>query len=304
MVTAVVLAYNRCSEVLITIGKLKVFASALPFKLDIIVIDNASTDGTSEEIKTLHPDIELIRIKVNKGIAGWNDGFSAARNKYILVLDDDSHIESGLIEAIAYLEKNDTVGILALNITTGPYLTDSWIWQNGKPWQHEENILGFFGCGAIIRKDVYDRIGGFAEWLGVYAHEWEYGLRCMEAGYEIKYFKHSSIVHRASPINRSPKRLQVFGSRNEMGIIYKYFDKRWQYIARMWLNNLKRVKTEGLLSGYYYTVGALEFLKMRGLLSHTPVDKKIQQFFIKNYRNTFPVLNFLKLKKDEPLTRI
>lgn len=293
MISAVILAYNRCTEVLLTISKLKEFAATLPFEMEIIVVDNASVDDTTPQVKLHHPDINLVTKVKNNGIAGWNDGFAKAKHKYLLVLDDDSNPESGIVEAIDYLETHPKTGILALNITSGPYRTDDWVWQNARPWQDKEAILGFFGCGAIIRKEVYDKIGGFADWMLVYAHEWEYGLRCMDAGYDIRYFKNSSVNHRASMVNRSKKRMMIYGSRNEMVMVYKYFDNRWKYLIRMWFNNLKRIKVDGLSGGYYYILGGLEFLKMRPKLAHTPLNKEVQSFFTNNYMNTFPVFRFL-----------
>jgi GT2 family glycosyltransferase len=294
MLSVIILGYNRCSEVLITLNKVKDLRVSLPFDLELIVVDNASVDDTSEQVKRLHPDVILVKKPVNNGIAGWNSGFKVATQKYFLVLDDDSHPEYGIAEAVKYLEFNLKTGILALNITSGPYLTDKWIWKDGKSWQHEQEILGFFGCGAIIRKEVYDKIGGFAEWMEVYGHEWEYGIRCIDAGYDVRYFKHSSIAHRASPINRSLKRARIFGTRNEMGIVYKHFtDQRWKYILKMFLNNLKRVKHEGLTSTYYDILGTLQFLKFRHQLEYTPVNKTTQKFFADNYMNTNPVFGFI-----------
>lgn len=300
MVSAVILAYNRVAEVEITLDKLKTYAASLSFPLEIILVDNESVDNTTAMVQENFPGVRIVTIQKNVGIAGWNEGFKIATYKYMLVLDDDSHMENGLPEAIEYMEHNAGVGILALNITSGPYRTDDWVWQNGKPWQHEQDVPGFFGCGAIIRKVVYEQIGGFAKWLHVYAHEWEYGIRCWDAGYAVKYFQKSSVIHRASKINRTAKRARVFGTRNEMAIIYKYFgEKRWKYIFRMFFNNLKRIKNENFLNAWYDVVGAKEFLKFRTHLTHTPVSKEVQQFFAENYMNTFPVFRFLKKLKRE-----
>lgn len=302
MITAVVLGYNRVNEVLITVDKLKAYAKKLPFQLDIIVVDNASVDETTAQVQSVHSDIKLITKEINNGIAGWNDGFAKVTSKYILVLDDDSHPEYGIAEAVEYLEGSPKTGILALNITSGPYLTDGWVWKTGKPWQHEEEILGFFGCGAIIRKEVYDKIGGFAEWMQVYGHEWEYGIRCIDAGYKIRYFKNSSINHRASNINRSLRRARVFGTRNEMGIAYKFLGKdRWKVIIRMFFNNLKRIRYEGILSLYYDVIGALEFWRFRHNLTHEPLSVQAQEFFVKNYMNTNPFFSFITKHFKRPV---
>jgi GT2 family glycosyltransferase len=299
MVSTIILAYNRCAEVLLTIDKMKALLSALPLQTEIIVVDNASIDDTSSKIKELHPDIVLVRKNKNNGIAGWNAGFEVGRCKYFLVLDDDSHVETGLIEAINYLEENPKIGILALNVATGPYRTEQWGWKDG------EKILGFFGCGAIIRKEVFNKIGGFAEWLYVYAHEWEYGIRCLDAGYEIRYFEKSKVIHRANVEGRSFKRLRVFCTRNEMGIVYKYFgENRWKILKRMWFNNLKHVMDGAFLHTWYNIVGSFKFLKWRKTLQQTPVSQEVQDFFAANYDNTRPFFYNMSKKLTRTLRKI
>lgn len=290
MVSAVVLSYNRSSEVLITIQKLKDLSPALPFPLQIVVVDNGSVDDTSARVKEKHPDITLVVKEKNNGIAGWNEGFKVAKYKYLLVLDDDSHIKSGLIEAVHHLEKNPGIGILALNVTTGPFITEG-IWTN------DEDLIGFVGCGAIIKKEVYNKVGGFAEWLHVYAHEWEFGIRCLDAGYSIKYFANSNIDHRASNVNRSVKRLLIYSTRNELGILYKYFGyRRWKYIIRMFINCMKSLFNHGILRAYYYIIGTIKFFKMRKSIVYAPVSKQTQLYFADRFWGTKPVFAFIKKK--------
>lgn len=289
MVSAVILAYNRCSEVLVTINKLKQY-SPLPFPLEIVVVDNASVDNTSAEISRLHPDVMLVTKKKNNAVAGWNDGFEVAKYSYFLVLDDDSHIESGLTEAIKYLETNQVVGILALNVTTGPFISSS-------KWKDGQDTYGFYGCGAIIRKEVYKKIGGFSEWIKVYAHEWDYGLRCLDAGYRIIYFANSNVIHRTSSKTRSPKLFWTYVTRNEMSIVYKYFSKedRWKYIWRIFGNDCKPLKAGKFKQVYYCIVGAIMFLKLRKKLPYTPVAKEVALFFAYTHRNTwYPVFGFVR----------
>jgi GT2 family glycosyltransferase len=288
MFSIIILAYNRCSEVLITLDKLQQIKEQFRYPLEIIVVDNASLDDTSAAINQNYPDVNLITKIKNNGIAGWNDGFKVARYKYFLVLDDDSHIESGLQEAVEYLEANSTTGILALNVTTGPFLTESMGWDD------KQDVAGFIGCGAVIRKEVYDKIGGFAEWLHVYTHEYEYGIRCLDAGYKIRYFRNSSVIHRASTANRSFKRIRIYSTRNEMGIIYKYFGQdRWKILFKMWANNIKRTKDVGLKYAYYEFLGSIKFLQFKKTLVYTPVSKETQIFFASHFLNPHPVFGFV-----------
>jgi GT2 family glycosyltransferase len=267
---------------------MKMLSARLPFTLEIIVVDNASVDNTSAEVASKHPDVILVKKAKNNGIAGWNEGFKVAKQKYFLVLDDDSHVESGLVEGVKHLEKNPFIGILALNVTTGPYVSADCGWKDG------QEVLGFFGCGALIRKEVYEKIGGFAEWLHVYAHEWEYGIRVLEAGYKNVFFENCVVIHRASSTNRSFERLRIFSTRNEYGIIYKYYGSdRWKYITRMFINNLKYIKSREFRKIYLDIKAFFEFLKIRKSLTHTPVKKEVQDYFTEKHWNLFPAFGFL-----------
>jgi hypothetical protein len=286
VVSAIILAYNRRDEVLITIDKLKALKGSLAFDLEIVVVDNGSSDDTSGEISKKHSDVILVTNRPNNGIAGWNNGFEVAKYQYFLVLDDDSSIETGLAEAVQYMQADQTIGILALNIAGGVYET-----KNEVEWRDKEDCLGFIGCGAIICKEVYKKIGGFADWLYLYTHEYEYALRCMSAGFKIKFFKNSRVVHRTSNLNRSNRRLRTFSTRNECAIIYKYFpNNRWKYILRILINNLKLIKSEGVSSAWYVCQGFSKFMKMRSSLVYTPVSPEIQIFFVEKFKSVQPVL--------------
>ena len=284
MISAVILSYNRFAEVIITIDKLEALKTQLPFDLEIIVVDNASTQPIASAIKKQYPHVKVITRTQNKGIAGWNDGFEAATQKYILSLDDDSHPEFGLVDAVSYMEQHQETGILALNVTSGPYLNSMWKWQD------KEDVLGFIGCGALIRWEAYQKIGGYADWVKVWAHEWEYSIRCLQAGYHIRHFENSSINHRASLINRSNKRMYIDCACNEMAIIYKYFPaQRWRYIIRMFFNGLKFILAGGFDHTYYQLIGAFKFMKLRKDIKYTPVSMNVQKFYADNFWGTKPV---------------
>ena len=285
----VILSYNRKNELLTTISKIKELTGESD-EFEIIAVDNNSADGTVESVEERFPDVVLIAREVNNGIAGWNDGFAKAKGKYMIVLDDDSHLESGLNKALAYLDANPQIGIVALRITGGVFET-----TDATEWIDKKDSGGFIGCGAIIRKEVYEKIGGFAEWLHVYTHEYEYSLRCLDAGYKIIYFDAAHVVHRTSALNRTNKRLRIFSTRNEMAIVYKYFGKnRYTYLFRIWLNNLKLIQKDGLKTAYYIVLAGIEFMKIRKTLTHTPVSTEAQNFLKKYLWSTHPLLSNLK----------
>lgn len=280
----VIVNYNRKDDLLVSLAKTKELINPNADVYEIIVVDNASIDGSPAAIREKFPDVIVIKNTVNTGAPAWNLGFAAAKGDYFIIIDDDSHIEYGLDEAFDYMDKNPDVGVLALNITNGPYQTKDWGWKGN------QELLGFFGCGAILRRETYQKVGGYADWIFLYVNEFEYGLRCIDKGYKIRYFENSSVNHRASAVNRSNKRLRVQAAKNEMGIVYKHFTgNKFKYLFRMWVNNMKIIKYGKFKQAYYDTLGALEFLKSRKTLEPTPVSKEAQEYFTKNYHNTHPI---------------
>lgn len=284
-ISFVILNFNRAQELLFTIEKTRQLMGANN-DYEIVVVDNASSDNSVLLVRERYPDVRLIERKTNNGIAGWNDGFAAAKGDYFIVLDDDSNVEAGLDEAIQLLDENPDVGILALKITGGAFPTTYLV--------HMQDNIDFIGCGAIIRKEVYNKIGGFAEWLFIYTHEWEFAIRCLEAGFKIRYFEDCTVTHRTSNINRSSQRLKVFSVRNEMAIVYKYFDKKDRafYTTRVYLNNLKAIYRLGLRALPWYYQALKEFYKLKPDIEHTPVSREVQDFYS---RSCWSTRKFLKI---------
>jgi len=189
LVTVNILSFNRKDELRITLTK--VFEQDYK-NIEVIVVDNASTDGTQEMVKTEFPEVKLIELDKNIGIAGWNKGFEAAKGEYVLVLDDDSYPDKLSLErALRKFESNPNLGIIAakvINNRIGKIETDGF----------RENPDFFVGCGAIIKKEVYNRIGGFNKLIFIYLHELDYSARVYSAGYDIKYIKEVIVYHNQS----------------------------------------------------------------------------------------------------------
>src|SRR5437763_815431 len=61
-------------------------------RVDAVVVDNASTDGSAEMVRDEFPDVRLIDNERNVGVSAWNQGFALARGDYVLALDDDCYL--------------------------------------------------------------------------------------------------------------------------------------------------------------------------------------------------------------------
>lgn len=285
LVTINILSYNRRDEVRQTLRELE--GVDYPREsLEILVVDNASSDGTSEMIEREFPDVKLERLDPNRAVAGWNAGFEAGKGDYFLVLDDDSAPQSGLKDAIAFLERSPTVGITACQVVGGPFTTQDW--------KDNAGFIGFVGCGAIIRREVVEAIGGFAPWIYLYTHEWEYSVRCLDAGFEIRYFEQCVVRHRASNLNRSIRRSRSYSTRNELLIIHKYFSgQRALLMGRTLLHQARFCRTEGWRSVFYILRGFGMFWREAPKLEPTPVKPEVQRQYVALYWSTQPLLGSL-----------
>lgn len=283
----VIVNYNRRDELLLTISKTKDIIKTTSGEFEIVIVDNASSDGSAQAVKAQHADVILIENEVNTGAPAWNLGFAKAKGEYFIILDDDSHMESGLEDALQYLDANQNVGILACNITGGMFGTSDW--------EDLGDTIGFIGCGAFFRKKVYDKVGGYADWIFLYNNEWDLGMRVLNAGYKLKYFAKCHVTHRASPLNRTTKRLKVFSIRNEMAIVYKYYnkDQRNLYLFRVYMNNLKEIKRLGLSSIPWFYIALREFLKLKKTLPYTPVNKELEKMYTKKYWPARPFMGII-----------
>ncbi len=282
----IIVNYNRKEEILLTISKtLETIAGRLS-DFEIVVVDNASTDGSADAIRQQYQQVILIENPTNTGAPAWNLGFARATGKYFIILDDDSQIDGGLEGALSFLDDHDDVGVLALNITGGAFQTSQW--------SNLGEYAGFIGCGAIIKKELYDKIGGYADWIFLYTNEYEYGIRCLEAGYKILFYKDCHVTHRTSSINRTNKRLITFSVRNEMAIVYKYFSEKNRnlFLTRVYLNNLKGIYRYGFKSVGWYITALREFYKLKKMLIHTPVKPEVEKFYSEN---TWPTGRFFKI---------
>src|SRR3954452_6235845 len=97
VVTAAILAFNRRDELATTLSTLLTRLDWPPDRLEIVGVDNASTDGTAEMVRECFPSVKLIVAPTNEGIGAWNRAFAVGRGDYFLVLDDDCHISGTVL---------------------------------------------------------------------------------------------------------------------------------------------------------------------------------------------------------------
>jgi hypothetical protein len=220
LVTVNILSFNRKDELRNTLNQ--VYEQDYK-NIEVIVVDNASSDGSAEMVKSEFPQVQLIQLEKNIGIAGWNEGFKAAKGEFILVLDDDSYPLSGsIINGIEKFYSSSNLGIVAFKVF------DLNMNETDSIYLQENNLLYFIGCAALIKKSIFYEVGFFSKILFIYEHEIDFTIRVINSGYSIILINQSRIIHTRNKLNRKLRnnyddRRIYYRTRNILIILTKYF---------------------------------------------------------------------------------
>jgi GT2 family glycosyltransferase len=218
LVAAVVLSWNRRED---TLACLRSLAAADPAP-HVIVVDNASTDGTAEAVRREFPDIELIENPENMGFAAGNDvGIRHALAHgadHVLVLNNDTEVErSFLTPLLEEAARRPDAGALSPKILFAdpPDLIwfagaeyDARSGYNGRHRGYREPDDGRFDavvetgrvCGAamLVPRAVLEKVGVFDPELFAYSEDTDWSLRAHEAGYKHFVVPASRVWHKVS----------------------------------------------------------------------------------------------------------
>ncbi len=197
------------------------------FELEIIVVDNASVDGSSVAVKKTFPEVILLENKINLGFAKANNqGFKLAKGDFILSLNPDTIMqEDTLVKSMLYIQENPLCGVLGVKMIdgSGTYLPESkrglpTIWNSFCKFSglttfspHSSIFSGYYMghlneneiaevevlCGAfmLFRSSVLTKLGGFDEDYFMYGEDIDLSLRIKKDGHQVIYFPHTRIIH-------------------------------------------------------------------------------------------------------------
>lgn len=176
-VTLVYLAFNRRDEIRESLQRM-LFESDYDSELvDVIVVDNASTDGTAEMLREEFPQIQVIARDKNVGVSGWNEGLAAATGDYVLALDDDCYLPpDGLRRAVAAAGEHDA-DLVSFKVVSS-YEPDHVFTD-----YYRTGLFAFWGCAVLMRRHVIEALGGYDPQIFIWANELEFLLRFFDKGF-------------------------------------------------------------------------------------------------------------------------
>jgi GT2 family glycosyltransferase len=199
----VVATRNRRDELLRTLGEIR----GLPDVSRIIVVDNGSSDGTPEAVRSAVPDVTLIEVTANLGAAARNLGVAESTAPIVAFSDDDSWWESGALERAAGLfHRFPRMGILAARIVLGDGRDDPVCAEMAASPLPDRvglpgpSLLGFVACGSVVRREAFIQAGGFHPRLVLGSEEQLLALDVVRNGWGIAYVPEVVAHHRPSGV--------------------------------------------------------------------------------------------------------
>lgn len=182
--------------------------------IEIIIIDNGSSDNSAKLLLKDFPNIKIIRNKINRGYAeGNNIGFRAASGDLICFLNNDTLVEKNFISPlIDVLISSEKIGAVQPKIMNYPqikvidsigsyFINSGFLYHYGhnkkiaKKYQNSSDIFSMKGACMLFKREVIDKVGLFEDSYFAYFEETDLCHRSILAGYKIKYVPESVIFH-------------------------------------------------------------------------------------------------------------
>ena len=219
---------------------------------ETIVINNGSSDGTEAMVQSEYSDVQLIETERNLFAArGRNLGVRKAHGEYLLFIDDDNEIDPKMIEELVSLFNSDLrIGL------AGPKMyycgSKNLLWWTGASIDLLTSRTNYRGLNCpdigqydhptetghipnvvMVKRDVYDLIGGFDEVYKMSYSESDFAMRAIRKGYKVMYCPQAVTYHntllpgRSASLFKVPMRAYFF-ARNRV-IYMKKFSSIWQF---------------------------------------------------------------------------
>lgn len=216
LATIVITTKNRKDDLALALQSCVAQEGFADGRIEVLVIDDGSDDGTSEMVRTRFPGVRLHREEKSQGlIVERNRGARLAEAPIVVSLDDDCTLPSPriILDTLADFD-HPRVGAVAMPfrepkgsgamLSGAPEKTGVWC-----TWTYN-------GCSHAVRKDLFLALGGYFEPLYQYKEEVDYCARLLDRGYVVRMGRADITEHHVTPTARPKARHRYHESRSTM----------------------------------------------------------------------------------------
>jgi GT2 family glycosyltransferase len=219
LVTVVVLTWNGRA---LTLDCLRSLEGILTPNVRVLVVDNASADGTVDAIRARYGDrVDIVVNTSNLGYAGGNNvGIRRALEdgaRFVLLLNNDTTVDAAFIdELLRTMQDSDAIGIAAPKIYFAEPTNRIWyaggeisLWRGTArhigireldrgQYDDARDVAYASGCALLARREVFERAGLLDERYRAYFEDVDLCLRASRAGFRVRYVPTAHVWHRIS----------------------------------------------------------------------------------------------------------
>jgi GT2 family glycosyltransferase len=222
-ISVVMITHNRRDQLMETLRHM----TGLPDSAPIILVDNASEDGTADAVERSFPDVELIRAETNLGSVARNHAVRRVRTPYVAFCDDDTRWQPGSLDHAAdVLDEHPGLASVTGKCLVEPGLEEDPLTPElrhspvpGPDWLPGPALLGVMAGLSAFRVSAFTEVGGFAEkmWLG--GEEELLALDLAARGWWMCWDERMIIHHAPSKVRDARRRRQL-GIRNTLWTLW------------------------------------------------------------------------------------
>lgn len=238
--------------------------------IEVIVVDNASTQDEATQISQRYPNVHIIRSTQNLGFAGGNNlGLKAARGKYLYLVNNDTFLKGSdsdkhksLQIMINRLESSPTIGMVCPKILFAwppnpiqfaGYTPLTRITIRNKAIGYGEEDRGQYqnahstpyahGAAMMIKREALENAGFMPECYFLYYEELDWSVMFTQAGYEIWYEPTSIIYHKESQTTGTGSSLKTYYiTRNRLLFVKRNIQRSTKWLSYSYLIGLVAIR--------------------------------------------------------------
>jgi len=240
LVSVLSISYNRRASIANLLMALR--RQTYP-SFEVIVVDNASTDGTASLIRSDFPEVRLIESPQNLANYSYNSGVNAAKGKYVLMMDDDGlpARRDWVARVVAHFEANPRLGVVACIVhmqDTGRLAPDSPQFVPEGDAESGYPCAAYNGTGVGLRAAAIQELGIFYPKCYFLTYvELHLCTRLLEAGWEVRLFPDIEVWH-CRPSGSSYPPFSYYGLRNYYWYVWQFYP--WPQVLTETLHELGR----------------------------------------------------------------
>ena len=259
--------------------------------IEVLIVDNASTDGSQPFVKTEYPEVKLIELSENRGFTGaCNTGIEAAAGEFIALLNNDTEVDDRwTAEVIAAFDKRPEVGIVASKMllfdhrdrfhTAGDFFTtdghagNRGVWETDRgQYNRAEYVFAACGGSAAYRRSMLNAIGTLDDDFFFLLEDIDLAWRAQLTGYKVWYTPQAVVYHHLSATGGGAT-ASFYAGRNGIWLVVKNMPtsllrRYWQQILfrqidlawnalKAWRGPEARARLRGMMTGLLTIRGAL-----------------------------------------------